>query len=84
VRAVPLDRLLVETDSPFLAPVPMRGKRNEPAHVRYVAERLAAVRGIGAPEMIAATGTNAARFFGPRVAVTLASGSLHEEFGAGS
>jgi TatD DNase family protein len=67
VRAVPLDRLLVETDSPYLAPVPMRGKRNEPALVRYVAERLAAVRGLEPAVMIAATGVNARRFFGPRL-----------------
>ena len=44
-RAVPADRLLVETDSPYLAPVPQRGKRNEPAFVRLVAERVAAERG---------------------------------------
>ena len=68
VRAVPLDRLLVETDSPYLAPVPMRGKRNEPAFVRYVAERLAAVRGVDPEAMIAATGANALRLFGPRLA----------------
>ena len=84
VRAVPLDRLLVETDSPYLAPVPMRGKRNEPALVRYVAERLALVRGMAADAMIARTGNNAARCFGPRLAATLPSGSLHEEFGPGS
>jgi TatD DNase family protein len=68
VRAVPLDRLLVETDSPYLAPVPMRGKRNEPAFVRFVAERLAAVRGLDPKAMIAATGANALRLFGPRLA----------------
>jgi len=68
VRAVPLDSLLVETDSPYLAPVPMRGKRNEPALVRYVAERLAAVHGLDVDTMIARTGANAARCFGPRVA----------------
>ena len=45
VRAVPADRLLVETDAPYLAPVPHRGKRNEPAFVRQTAERMAAVRG---------------------------------------
>jgi TatD DNase family protein len=84
VRAVPLDRLLVETDSPYLAPVPMRGKRNEPALVRYVAERLAVVRGMGAEAMVALTGANAARCFGPRLAATLPSGGLHEEFGPGS
>ena len=45
VRAIPLDRLLIETDSPFLAPVPNRGKRNEPAHVALVAEALAQLHG---------------------------------------
>ena len=44
-RRVPADRLLVETDSPYLSPVPMRGKRNEPAFVRYTAEFLARLRG---------------------------------------
>ncbi len=55
VRAVPLERLLVETDGPYLAPVPQRGKRNEPAFVRHTAERLAAVLGIDAAELIDAT-----------------------------
>jgi TatD DNase family protein len=49
---VPLDRLLVETDSPYLAPVPMRGRRNEPAHVAHTAACLATVRGV-APSAIA-------------------------------
>lgn len=60
----PLDRILVETDAPYLAPVPHRGKRNEPAFVRQVAERIAAVRGLPAEELIAATAANAARVFG--------------------
>lgn len=59
----PLDRTLIETDGPYLAPVPHRGKRNEPAFVRHVAERLAAVRGIPVEELIAATAANAARVF---------------------
>lgn len=66
VRAVPLDRILVETDGPYLAPIPNRGKRNEPAFVRYTAERIAAVRGIDAGELIAATTVNAVRLFGLR------------------
>ena len=63
IQAVPLDRLLVETDAPYLAPVPHRGKRNEPAFVRQVAERVAAVRGVPAAELIAAIGANAERVF---------------------
>ncbi len=46
VRQVPLERMLVETDSPYLAPVPFRGKRNEPAHVRFVAEQVARLKDI--------------------------------------
>lgn len=65
VREVPADRLLVETDGPYLAPVPHRGKRNEPAFVRRVAERIAEVRGVPVDELIAFTGANAARVFGP-------------------
>jgi TatD DNase family protein len=67
VREAPLDRLLVETDAPYLAPVPFRGKRNEPAWVGRVAERVAEVRGMPVEELIAATGANARRLFGPRV-----------------
>jgi TatD DNase family protein len=63
VRAVPLDRLLIETDAPFLAPVPHRGKRNEPAHVRLVAETVAAVRGEPFDAVAAATTANALRLF---------------------
>lgn len=59
----PLDRILLETDGPYLAPVPHRGKRNEPAFVRQVAERVAVVRGIPVDELIAATGENARRVF---------------------
>jgi TatD DNase family protein len=56
VKQVPLDRLLTETDSPFLAPVPHRGKRNEPAFVSRVLEVLAAVQGVS-PEILAAQTT---------------------------
>jgi TatD DNase family protein len=63
VRETPLNRLLLETDSPYLAPVPHRGKRNEPAFVRQVAERVAAVRGLPIDQLIAATGENAGRVF---------------------
>jgi TatD DNase family protein len=63
IRETPLDRLLLETDGPYLAPVPHRGKRNEPGFVRRVAERVAAVRGIPVEELISATGQNAQRVF---------------------
>jgi TatD DNase family protein len=58
---IPLDRLLVETDCPFLTPVPHRGKRNEPAYVRLTAERLAEVRGLPLAQVEAATTDNARR-----------------------
>ncbi len=67
IRAVPLERLLVETDGPYLAPIPHRGKRNEPAFVRHTAERIATVRGIDAAELIAVTTENAKHLFGPRL-----------------
>jgi TatD DNase family protein len=63
IRETPLDRLLLETDGPYLAPVPHRGKRNEPAFVRHVAQRIAAVRGLPVEELVAATGENARRVF---------------------
>ena len=60
---VPLDRMLVETDSPYLAPVPHRGKTNEPAFVRHVAEAIATLRGIPIDQLAAATTANFARLF---------------------
>jgi TatD DNase family protein len=63
-RAVPLDRLLVETDCPYLAPQSKRGSRNEPALVREVLETLATVRGEGFDQLARATSDNAARLFG--------------------
>jgi TatD DNase family protein len=63
-RRVPLDRMLIETDSPYLAPVPFRGKQNEPAYVRYVAEEIARLRDIPLEEVAAATSTNFFRLFG--------------------
>ncbi len=67
VTDCPANRLLVETDAPYLAPVPHRGKRNEPALVRYVAERVAELRGVTIDELIRQTTVNAGRCFGPRV-----------------
>jgi len=63
-RLVPDDRLLVETDSPYLAPVPYRGKRNEPAHVARVVEALAAVRGATAAHVAERTSLNFNGLFG--------------------
>ncbi|MGZ0187535.1 MAG: TatD family hydrolase [Alphaproteobacteria bacterium] len=60
---VPLDRLLVETDAPFLAPVPMRGKQNEPAYTLHTARKLAEVKGVSEDEIAAATTANFARLF---------------------
>ncbi len=60
---VPLDRLLIETDSPYLAPVPHRGKPNEPRHVRHVAEKVAEVRNMEVEELIERTGENFFRLF---------------------
>lgn len=62
-KRVPLDRLLVETDSPYLAPVPHRGKDNQPAYVRYVAEYIAGLRGIPLSELREATTGNFFRLF---------------------
>jgi TatD DNase family protein len=64
-RLVPLDRLLVETDSPFLAPVPYRGTRNEPARVAQVVEVLAGLRGSTPGEVADATADNFTRLFNP-------------------
>lgn len=62
-RAVPLDRLLVETDSPYLAPVPHRGKRNEPAFVPHVAAQVAVLKGLDPAAVTAATTDNFLRLF---------------------
>ncbi|MBE0594245.1 MAG: TatD family hydrolase, partial [Gemmatimonadales bacterium] len=68
VAQCPADRLLLETDAPYLAPVPHRGKRNEPAYVRHVAQRIADIRGVTVREVTAQTTANASRCFGSRVA----------------
>jgi len=63
-QRVPLDRMLVETDSPYLAPVPYRGKTNQPGYVRYVAEEIARLRGVRVDEIATATSANFFRLFG--------------------
>ena len=67
VRKLPLDRLLVETDSPYLAPVPYRGKQNQPAYTREVCEYVAALKGVSAEEMAQITTQNFERLFKIRV-----------------
>ena len=64
VRKVPLERMLVETDSPYLTPVPHRGRRNEPAYVRFVAEMIAKVKGVTLEEIARITSRNTTALFG--------------------
>ncbi len=64
VRAIPIDHIVVETDAPFLAPVPHRGKRNEPAYTRLVVEKIAEVKQLSVEEVEALTTANALRIFG--------------------
>lgn len=63
VSALPLETLLIETDSPYLTPHPHRGRRNEPAYVALVAEKVAEIKGVSPDEVIRATGENARRLF---------------------
>lgn len=64
IESVPLNRMVLETDAPYLAPVPHRGKRNEPAHTRLVAERLAELRGLSFEEVATVTTQTARTLFG--------------------
>lgn len=64
VRSVPIERLLIETDAPYLTPHPYRGRRNEPTYVRLVAQAVAEVRGLTLEEVAAQTGANASALFG--------------------
>lgn len=73
LREVPLDRLLVETDAPYLAPVPHRGRRNEPAYVVQTAARVAAILGLEVEEVAVHTTANAERAFGARVRTPITS-----------
>ncbi len=61
---VPMDRMLIETDSPYLAPVPFRGKTNNPSYVPFVAQQIAAVRGMSVVDVAEATSRNFSRLFG--------------------
>ena len=63
-KRVPLDRMLIETDAPYLAPVPFRGKTNQPAYVRHVGEAVAQLRGTSVDEVAQATSANFFRLFG--------------------
>lgn len=63
VATVPLDRLLVETDAPYLAPLPHRGKKNEPAYTRLTAEKLAEIKGVSFDELVLATTENFFKLF---------------------
>ena len=71
VRDLPLDRLLIETDSPYLAPVPYRGKRNEPAFVAATAAAVASLKGIEPEQLAAATSANFFRLFAKAAAPSL-------------
>ncbi len=62
--AVPLDRLLLETDAPYLSPVPFRGKRNDSSHIAYTAQKIAEIRGMDAQKLIDLTTENAKRLYG--------------------
>ncbi|MCH7695339.1 MAG: TatD family hydrolase [Proteobacteria bacterium] len=66
-KLVPLDRLLIETDSPYLAPVPYRGKQNQPAYVRHVAEHIAELRGESFEDIAAATSDNFSKLFNKKI-----------------
>jgi TatD DNase family protein len=63
VRQVPLEKILIETDSPYLTPVPHRGKRNEPAYVRLVAEAIAKIKGVSLHEIAQITTENVGNLF---------------------
>ncbi|MBW7651604.1 TatD family hydrolase [Anoxybacillus sp. ST4] len=63
-KEIPLDRMLIETDCPYLTPHPFRGKRNEPSYVKYVAEAIAELKGVSFDEVAQKTSDNAKRLFG--------------------
>jgi TatD DNase family protein len=63
VETVPLERIVLETDSPYLTPIPHRGKRNEPSFVKFVAEKVAEIKGISLEEVEKTTTQNAKLLF---------------------
>ncbi len=63
IRDIPLERILIETDCPFLSPEPYRGKRNEPSYVQYIAEKIADIKGVPVETVGTVTSRNAAEFF---------------------
>ena len=62
-KTIPLEKLLIETDSPFLAPIPMRGKKNEPSFIKYTAEKLSLIKTISVEEIINITTNNFNKLF---------------------
>jgi len=76
---LPLENILIETDAPYLAPQPWRGKRNEPAYVAEVARTLANVRNLSPDEIAAATSETFRRFFGLARPATLATPGLEDK-----
>lgn len=63
IKKIPFDKIMVETDAPFVSPAPYRGKRNEPAYVEYVAEKIAEIRGVSFEEIAKITTANARKLF---------------------
>jgi len=63
IKKIPMDRILIETDAPYAAPEPYRGKRNEPSYVKFVAEKLAEIKGVSFKEVEKQTGTNTRELF---------------------
>ena len=61
---VPLDRLLLETDAPYLSPVPFRGKRNDSSNIIYTAQKIAEIKGVGVQELLDITSHNARELYG--------------------
>ena len=67
LEMTPVDRILIETDSPYLSPVPMRGKRNDSRNLKYITEKIAEVKGVSPKELSALTSRNAETLFSIRV-----------------